>query len=179
MQHDETTASTDTAGWRSIPQVFADHARRDPGTLAVEANGERRSYAELAARVETFAARLGTGAPERLIGVCLARDVDLPAWLLAILWVGAAYLPIDPTIPLPGWPHAGGCATRADRREPPPCACRRRCRRTGPDRGGHGDRFRAAPLATITARHLAYVIFTSGSTGRPKGWRSNMARSSH
>ncbi|MEG3092730.1 amino acid adenylation domain-containing protein [Sphingomonas sp. PB1R3] len=170
MQHDETTASTDTAGWRSIPQVFADHARRDPDTLAVEANGERRSYAELAARVETFAARLGTGAPERLIGVCLARDVDLPAWLLAILWVGAAYLPIDPTIP------PARLAPMLEDAQPVLIVASRRHAHVVADVGvlvliaeDAGTASAPPPLATITARHLAYVIFTSGSTGRPKG----------
>jgi amino acid adenylation domain-containing protein len=163
------------ADWATINDVFAGHARRQPEALAVEAGGERRSYAELAARVDLFAgclaARLDGHGAEPLVGVCLARDVDLPAWLLAILKVGAAYLPIDPTMPPIRFGHviedaapalivASRChlGVVAAAATPILIAEEAAAVPAGPP-----------PMAAIGPSTLAYVIFTSGSTGRPKG----------
>ncbi|WP_375382637.1 amino acid adenylation domain-containing protein [uncultured Sphingomonas sp.] len=173
MAQDDVGAVDD---WMPITDVFAAQSRRRPDALAVEARGERRSYGELARRVDLFAARLAarldTGG-ERLVGVCLERDVDLPAWLLAILKVGAAYLPIDPTTPPARLAHL-----LEDGR--PALIVASRCHApvvAGVDvpvmiAEDAADPAAAVPGAMIPSpvgpRSLAYVIFTSGSTGRPK-----------
>jgi non-ribosomal peptide synthetase component F len=88
--------------WRSLHARIAEHAVGTPDAVAVEALGETLTFAELselvAARAAWLADRLGPGR-DRLIGVCLERKADMPAWLLAIMRVGGAYVPIDPTQP--------------------------------------------------------------------------------
>ncbi|RZL85978.1 MAG: amino acid adenylation domain-containing protein [Sphingomonas sp.] len=158
--------------WRSITDIFEAHAHSMPDALAIEAQGERRTYAELAARVDLFAARLanrlGAGR-ENLVGVCLARDVDLPAWLLAILKVGAAYLPIDPVMPA-----MRVCHLLEDARPALIVASRRYAAVVAqadvPVILAEDDTpAPPAPSIVTLPDMLAYVIFTSGSTGRPKG----------
>ena len=176
MLHAVTAARTTTAHtWLSVPDAFQQNASRHPDALAVEAQGERRSYGDMARRVDTLAARLAAMLvdDDRLVGVCLARDVDLPAWLLAILKVGAAYLPIDPTTP-----PARLAQVVADARPTLIVANRRYESVVGPlgiptiiaedDPGATVD-VSVTPITPVTANTLAYVIFTSGSTGRPKG----------
>ncbi|HXM58134.1 MAG TPA: amino acid adenylation domain-containing protein, partial [Candidatus Dormibacteraeota bacterium] len=77
------------------------HARLAGDRTAVLRGEERLSYTELNERSGRLAARLselGIG-PERVAGVLLDRDLDLPVALLAVLRTGAAYLPLDPDHP--------------------------------------------------------------------------------
>ncbi|WP_174292182.1 amino acid adenylation domain-containing protein [Sphingomonas bacterium] len=171
MTQDDNTTSPGGTAWASIPDLFARHVRERSDALAVEAQGQQRSYAELAERVDLFAARLANRLVdgERLVGVCLARDVDLPAWLLAILTVGAAYWPIDPTLP------PARLAPMLDDARPALIVASRRYADVvaGVDTPVliAEDEVSAPPAPVFTLRPdtLAYVIFTSGSTGRPKG----------
>ena len=173
MQHDVTLAEAAPPRWQSLPDMFDHHVRRAPDAPAVEAHGRRLSYADLARRVDALAARLAQALPsdgERLVGVCLVRDVDLPAWLLAILKVGAAYLPIDPATPQ-------SRLTQILEDAHPMAIVASRCHAaifasTGtPIIVAEDDSGVACPVPTPAVRPdtLAYVIFTSGSTGRPKG----------
>lgn len=172
LRQEETTAYVPKRGWHALPDIFARHAWCDPDAPAVEARGQRRSYGELAARVDQLAARLAylVADDHPLIGLCLSRDVDLPAWLLAALKIGAAYLPIDPATPPNRLAHI-----MEDAR--PALIIANRC--YGDiiaDLGipvmiaeEEGDPVMMVPTPAITSSTLAYVIFTSGSTGRPKG----------
>lgn len=175
MQDGAIQPKDDSGEWRSVTTMFARHVRIYPAALAVTANGTAYSYAELAARVDQFAARLaarlGARVPgsEVLVGICLARDVDLPAWLLAIFKIGAAYMPIDPTTPPARVAHMV-----EDGR--PAFIVASRCHADVVAWSGvpvmiAEDEIRAAPAPAVqvTPQSLAYVIFTSGSTGRPKG----------
>ncbi|WP_143267309.1 amino acid adenylation domain-containing protein, partial [Amycolatopsis thailandensis] len=128
-------------------------------------------YGEL----DRWSARLADGlraagvTPGDLVGVCLDRSAELVAVLLAVLKVGAAYVPLDPAYPAErlaytvedarlavvittdtGFPVSGGLRvlTPRDLTE------------------SRGD---AEPSAVGGADEAAYVIYTSGSTGRPKG----------
>lgn len=168
----ETTGHVVNRAWCPLPDIVARHAWCDPDAPAVEARGQRRSYGELAARVDQLAARLASMLTDDhpLIGVCLARDVDLPAWLLAVLKIGAAYLPIDPSTPPTRLAHIMEDAG-------PALIVANRC--YAEVVGGLGVPVMIAeddsepammlPSPAITPATLAYVIFTSGSTGRPKG----------
>ncbi len=59
------------------------------------------TYGELSARVDELARELlavGAG-PEKVVAVALDRNADLVAGLLAVLRIGAAYLPLDVDYP--------------------------------------------------------------------------------
>lgn len=160
------------SGWRSISDRLADHATRDPDALAVTARGESLSYGQLIVRVDAFAAGLqALIGDNRLIAVCLDRTVDLSAWLLAILKIGAAYLPIDPSLP------PARMAQMLDDAKPAFVLASRCFVAAMPTTDLAivvADDQAAAPVLPLppcdaAPDALAYVIYTSGSTGRPKG----------
>ena len=172
LRQDEINPNVAPPAWRSLPDIFARHAWCDPDAPAVEAQGQRRSYGELAARIDELAARLAYMMPEDhpLIGLCLARDVDLPAWLMAVLKIGAAYLPIDTSTPPSRLAHIMEDA------RPALIVASRRYEHLVADLGvpvmiaeDRSDPVLRVPTPPVAPSTLAYVIFTSGSTGRPKG----------
>jgi amino acid adenylation domain-containing protein len=164
-----------TADGTTVTGMVAAHARRIPDAPAVQARGRQHTYAELDARIDRLAARVASRLcnGERLVGVCLERDVDLPAWLLAIHRVGGAYCPIDPATPparlaaviedarpaliVASSSHA---SVVADAGVPVMIA---------EDIAEDEEKLPALAAFPVQPDTLAYVIFTSGSTGRPKG----------
>ncbi len=152
-------------------------ARRAPDAPAVSDALQTLSYGALIEATRSVAAELaraGVGSGCR-VAVCLGRSRFLPVALLAIHWLGAAYVPLDPDYPgerlRAMLEDAGPAAVIAD------ATSRARVAQWG-----------RAPLLTIEAlldgdgrpgdsvdrpsadpRSPAYVIYTSGSTGKPKG----------
>jgi amino acid adenylation domain-containing protein len=97
---------------KCVHQLFEEQAQRTPGNLAVifsepfgpEPFVEERllTYAELNARANQLARylrRMGVG-PGAIVGLCLERSVEAIVGIFGILKAGAAYLPLDPTLPL-------------------------------------------------------------------------------
>ncbi len=79
----------------------AEQAARAPDAVAIEAGGERLTYARLRDRAGDLALRLralGAG-PESRVGICLERSAEMVVALLAVLETGAAYVPLDPEYP--------------------------------------------------------------------------------
>ncbi|WP_344515878.1 amino acid adenylation domain-containing protein, partial [Dactylosporangium maewongense] len=158
----------------TLPSLFAAQVARDPGAAAVVCDGVSVSYGELAARSDRVAAMLrglGVG-PERVVGVCLERGVELMVVLLGVLKAGGAYLPIDPDLPVERVEFmladagpavvvtaSAGVVTRAGRSVGVPVLV---LDEASLPVGRVDD-------AGLVAAHPAYVIYTSGSTGRPKG----------
>src|SRR5690606_18313866 len=85
----------------SVTELLVEQARTSPDAVAVVAGKTTLTYAELIAEAERVAALLtehGAGA-ERLVAVALPRTELLPVTLLAVMMVGAAYLPLDAELP--------------------------------------------------------------------------------
>jgi amino acid adenylation domain-containing protein len=157
-------------------KMFERQAALTPHAIAAEmfGTGETLTYAALNARANQLARRLvelGVG-PEKLVGVCLERSLDLVVAILAVMKAGGAYVPLDPSYPARRLEFMMGDAgmtvlitTNAlsarfatpqaillDAEWPAIAEC--------DDRN--------LEIATDPAQ-LAYVIYTSGSTGVPKG----------
>ncbi|MBD0695414.1 non-ribosomal peptide synthetase [Streptomyces sp. CBMA123] len=84
-----------------LHELFEAQAARTPDDVAVVSETARLSYRELDERAEALARELrarGVG-PERAVGICLERSVELVVGLLGILKAGGAYLPLDPASP--------------------------------------------------------------------------------
>ncbi|MFF2079254.1 amino acid adenylation domain-containing protein [Kitasatospora sp. NPDC058162] len=84
-----------------LHELFEAQAARTPDDVAVVSGTARLSYRELDERAGALARELrarGVG-PERAVGICLERSVELVVGLLGILKAGGAYLPLDPASP--------------------------------------------------------------------------------
>ncbi len=151
-----------------------------PSNLATVHPANQITYHDLNARANQLAhylCSIGVG-PEKLVGLCTERSVEMIVGLLAILKAGGAYLPLDPTYP-------------AERlafilRDASPCAVLVQehllasiptleanvpqlifLDRDWPIILAHPDAY--PPTSGVTPQNLAYAIYTSGSTGKPKG----------
>jgi amino acid adenylation domain-containing protein len=152
----------------SVPALIAAQARAYPDAPAVRMDGASWSYAQLDARADAIAARLGAGGIGRgaLVGIALDRSFDMIAGLIAILRVGAAYLPLDPGFPparldMIVADAAPAALLTADTVAPPDWPMPRIL--------VDGPVAPPVPPVSIAADDLAYVLYTSGSTGTPKG----------
>jgi phthiocerol/phenolphthiocerol synthesis type-I polyketide synthase E len=85
----------------SIHARFAAVARSAPGAVAVGAGDRRLTYGELDRLARGLAARLGARgvAPEARVALALRRGPEAIVAMLATLYAGAAYLPLDPAAP--------------------------------------------------------------------------------
>ncbi|MEU4498889.1 amino acid adenylation domain-containing protein, partial [Streptomyces sp. NPDC023998] len=149
-----------------------------PGRTALRlVDGTPVPYRELNERANRLARHLrGMGVrQESLVGVCLDHSLEMFVALLAVLKAGAAYVPLDPSLPSErlSWILADTDA--------PVVITTRELRRAVPDAFSgqvlcaDGDwaeisEHPATDLEPVAdADNLLYVIYTSGSTGRPKG----------
>ncbi|WP_374211152.1 amino acid adenylation domain-containing protein [Nocardia sp. CDC159] len=166
-----------TATVPSLVTVIDQQVRLRPTAIAVRAGATALTYAELDRRANRLARALIAGGvgPESLVAVAVARTVELPVALLAVLKAGAGYLPIDTTYPRKRLEFLLADAAPAyvlttdelwDALPPHNIPTMLLHRSDGFDDAPITDADRSAPLRTD---QLAYVIYTSGSTGVPKG----------
>ncbi|MEV8526624.1 amino acid adenylation domain-containing protein [Streptomyces sp. NPDC052000] len=162
---------------RCVHQVFEEQAAATPDALAVTAAGTSLTYRELNERANRIAHHLralGAG-PERFVGLCLERGIELLPALLGILKSGAGYLPLDPANPADRLAYVlsdagvrivvASQATAAALRDAEDAELVLLDRDSAliEARPPTDPEPLAGPGSTI------YVIYTSGSTGRPKG----------
>jgi len=153
---------------RCLHSLFEDQVRKTPQAVAIVKGDQCLTYRELNARADAIATaltQLGTR-PEKLVGICLDRSLDLVSGILGILKSGAAYVPLDPAYPkerlefMLGDSKAALVLTQrkfADRFTQNVLCIEDVNQSSNP------------PIHQSAPDHLAYVIYTSGSTGRPKG----------
>ncbi|MEC5387824.1 amino acid adenylation domain-containing protein [Uliginosibacterium sp. H3] len=157
-------------------ELFEEQVRLRPEAPALVFGDASLSYAELNVRANQLAHYLitqGVG-PEKLVGVCVKRSMDMVIALLGILKAGGAYVPLDPTYPadrlafmvadarptlLLTQQALSGLVQQDD--IPVLCMDQEIPGLTGLPQDNLAGR--------ATPDTLAYVIYTSGSTGRPKG----------
>jgi amino acid adenylation domain-containing protein len=86
----------------SVVSQFAAAVRLHPDRIALECNGTQLSYAALHALSDSIAAELARRhiGVRQVVGLCCRRSPAMVAALLGILKAGAAYLPIDPAMPV-------------------------------------------------------------------------------
>ena len=168
-------ASLEAAPLREPARCLLDdieaHARRQPQALAIEQVGQcSLTYQQLLAEVQALAGHLtALGVrPEDRVAVLLPRSPRAIIAQLAVLYVGAAYVPLDPQGPSE--------RTRSVLEDAAP--------RLVLSLKEYAERLQALPHLfldqveqqlivdkpqPISADAPAYVIYTSGSTGKPNG----------
>lgn len=159
-----------------VQQLFEAQAARTPEAVALIFGQHRLTYRALNRRANQLAhylQSLGVG-PEVLVGICVARSVEMIVGILGILKAGGAYVPLDPAYPkqhlafmlqdsqapvlLTQQKLAAGFNEDQQRVVRLDTDWKRIAR--GPE---------SNPTSRVAPNNLAYVIYTSGSTGKPKG----------
>lgn len=160
-----------------VHEMVEEQVARTPDAIAIVAQNESLTYAELNRRANRLAHHLvsrGVG-PDKLVGIQLDRSADMLVAALATLKAGGAYLPLDPAYP------AGRIAYMIEDSGVSVVVTRSQLAGVSALPGGaervmldvHGDNLAAESDRNLDHRaaptDLAYVIYTSGSTGQPKG----------
>jgi len=174
----------DTAGdypsHKCVHHVFEDQVERTPDAIALEFEEQQITYRELnrqSNQLAHYLVTLGIG-PEKLVGICVERSIEMVVGLLGILKAGGAYLPLDPAYPrerLRFMLEDSNISVLLTQQ-----ALLDRTRHTGLrpqyfdvclDRDWPliAQQNKKNPAQEVTSKNLAYVIYTSGSTGKPKG----------
>lgn len=164
----------DVDGDATLHGLFRQSALKSPDTIAL-VEGERTcTYGELDRRSDLLAGylvRAFGASPGQVVGVGVPRSIDMVVALLGVLKSGAAYLPLDPSLPIDrlAWMIEDSRAIAIIGRDDVVDAFSA----TAPSVPLIHERDAAEeetpPPMAGCSDDLAYVIYTSGSTGRPKG----------
>nr|WP_308207127.1 non-ribosomal peptide synthetase [Mycobacterium szulgai] len=160
----------------SIPALFGAQVARTPEAIALTHEGRSLTYRELDEAANRLAHLLiGHGAgPGGYVALLLPRSVEAIVAIVAVLKTGAAYLPIDLSLPV--------ARIEFMLRDAAPSAAITTGELAGrlPEYGfvvidvsaGENPMIGSqpsTPLPAPAADNLAYLIYTSGTTGAPKG----------
>jgi amino acid adenylation domain-containing protein len=172
-----------------IHELFEAQIQRTPEATAVEFDGKQLTYQELnqqANQLARYLKILGVG-PERLVGICVERSLEMVVGVLGILKAGGAYVPLDPSYPrdrlvfmledarvsvlLTQAKLVEDREWRMEHGDPRSSILDPRLQVVFVDRDWEeiAQQSDKNLLTEVNSNKLAYVIYTSGSTGKPKG----------
>ncbi len=161
---------------QTIVTNFFQQVKSNPNKVAVSYNHESINYQELeekSNKLANYLLVLGSKS-EDIIGICLNRSIDTFVAILAVLKIGATYLPLDPSYPKEriGYMLSDAKVNIVITNN-----------KVITKLNVHADHLVnldsdyefinlqnvASPNISIVSSQLAYLIYTSGSTGKPKG----------
>ncbi|MEU6851066.1 amino acid adenylation domain-containing protein [Actinacidiphila alni] len=172
---EEGRGALGNAAERTFGELFAEQVERTPTAVAVrDGDGRSLTYRELDTRARTLARHLAEQdvGHESVVALAVPRTAELAVAVVAVLRVGAAYLPLDPAYPRARLEFMVGDARPAHMITTRALASRlpdvHLPTTLLDDEASWSTSVGALPGAA-SVDHAAYVIYTSGSTGRPKG----------
>ena len=145
----------------TIYSRFYRQVRLHPDNAAISTADGSISFAELDCRIDSIVEKIGAechkfGAERhKFIGIVMSHGIDMIAAMLAVLKIGAAYIPAEPSLP----PER--IRYMMDKAGVKLIITDDFCRDLSPAVKKYPD--------LSTPEGLAYVLYTSGTTGRPKG----------
>ncbi|MFI9589337.1 amino acid adenylation domain-containing protein [Nonomuraea sp. NPDC052265] len=150
---------------------------RTPAAVAVRVGTQTLTYGELDRLSDRIARRiLDEEVPDDVpVGVCMRRHADLLPTLIGVWKAGAAYLPLDPDLPvqrLSRMTAMAGCSlvvSHSEHLDTVTALGRAKALLLDQDMAAAGAEAGAGRRSRLRPHDVAYVIFTSGSTGLPKG----------
>lgn len=162
---------TDWGQFRCAHQLFEDQVDLDPEAIAVVWEEESISYGELETRANglanTLAADIGR---ESIVALYLEPSIDFITALLAVMKVGAAFLPLDLNYPKERLQLilSDSSASAIIALEKPLLNLPSGCQSIALSEIKISSSASRSERA-IEPNQMAYTIYTSGSTGKPKG----------
>ncbi|MBO9729965.1 MAG: amino acid adenylation domain-containing protein, partial [Chitinophaga sp.] len=163
-------------GQHTIVSLFDQQANRTPSATAICFEGAAMSYGQLQERANQLARYLasqGVGSGT-LVGLCMDKCPDMMISILAILKVGAAYVPVDPAYP-PGRMHymindmGNGLVLTQSHYRHLLAESEALLIYLDEIREEINTYDTTSLPVTISPDSLAYMMYTSGSSGKPKG----------
>ncbi len=156
----------------SIIDLFQKNVKKTPNTIAVKANNQHLTYAELNQKSNALAAELQQlGVKENtFIGLLTGRSVEMMIGILGIMKAGGAYLPLDPEYP------AERIEFMLQDADVPLIVAQEKYIQNLPKTQVQILKFKNVKaqnsnttIPPSKGQGAAYIIYTSGSTGKPKG----------
>jgi amino acid adenylation domain-containing protein len=160
-----------------VHEIIAGEAMKHWSEVAIEGNGIAVTYGKMQAEADDLARRLrslGIG-PESVVGIMMEHSPELIVAILGVLLSGAAYLPVDPTLPQERIAYMledsqarllltkESLASSLPARHPQMLSLDLNWESpVTPERAVQQGSIQLLP------DNLAYLIYTSGSTGAPK-----------
>ncbi|MCL2425730.1 MAG: amino acid adenylation domain-containing protein [Oscillospiraceae bacterium] len=157
---------------QSLLQLFEKHVDNTPDKCAIRLGEDSLTYQQLNNRANGVAEKLlhyGMGRND-IAALLIKRSIETIVAIVAVLKVGASYLPIDPTNPKERIEHIledskakvilTNCGSNLDCAGSLPCIEIQHI-------GALNQNVSAQ--VPMEADDIAYVIYTSGTTGQPKG----------
>ena len=163
-----------------VHELFEQQVEKTPEAVAAVYENSALTYAELnrrANQVAHYLRELGVR-PDKRVGICVERSLEMLVGLLAVMKASGAYVPLDPWFPAERLKYmvedsrpvalltqSRLQALAEEIRQTTPVVDLSRAElwqqqpENNPGRGAVG----------MTPQHMAYVLYTSGSTGLPKG----------
>ncbi|KAJ3250841.1 hypothetical protein HK103_003080 [Boothiomyces macroporosus] len=154
---------------------FEATARSDPDMIAVEHGDLSITYGELNSKAESIAATLMNRGvrPGDYVGIVTVRSIEMVAAIYGVLKTGAAYVPVDSTLPLERINYileTAQCSLSLVHPSTPASVADSLATAAALKIDEH--MLNTAPVSALPAvdgSSPAFVVFTSGSTGQPKG----------
>ncbi|CAH9063379.1 Gramicidin S synthase 2 [Pseudoalteromonas holothuriae] len=183
--HYQLTELNDNAGHymvnKGIHHLFEAQTAVNSSQTALWVDGLAMSYQTLNERANQVAHYLqaqGAGVEDTLIGLCVERSEDMVVGMLGILKAGAAYVPLDPSLPEQRLQFIAQDAslslilTQSQLKLDLVNLDAQLVSLNDPSElnfAQYSTDNIAHTQSTFNAKSLAYVIYTSGTSGQPKG----------
>jgi amino acid adenylation domain-containing protein/non-ribosomal peptide synthase protein (TIGR01720 family) len=158
-----------------IHHWFEAQVNSHPHQIAVVCEQQQLTYQQLNIQAEQIANHLVSLGlkPDAVVGLCVERSLDIAIGILGILKAGAAYLPLEPSLP------SEALAFRLEDAQVSVLLTQKHL----VDKVIADNQIQIFCIdelslkinetkverSPVTTNNLAYIIYTSGSTGQPKG----------
>ena len=167
------TTTADYPQNSTLYELIQEQAKLAPEAVALRFEGTSLSYKQLIEGIHQYAAGLAAAGlkPNMFAGVMLDRGPEMLLTMLAIMQLGAAYIPLDPIFPEQRIQYmlTDSKAALLVCEDHFRFICPDQCQAFSPEQLtalSKGATVTESPKNTLDP---AYVIYTSGSTGVPKG----------
>lgn len=160
---------------KCVHEIFEQYVKNNPNKVAIHSEEGNLTYYEVNQYANYVAKdlKLKGIVPGNVVGVCMERSNNFIVSILAILKMGATYVPIDPNYPEERIKHMLNNSNISymltNRNRDIGADINLKINTLNVDIDIPLNQFYENPNIKVSPKSIAYVIYTSGSTGLPKG----------